>query len=73
MEAFMVESPDYGDNEALDAIWDTCKAGNMRACDSLAATARLESPAWTFGSTCGERTTEKLDGCVDSKFDTDKA
>lgn len=73
VEAFMVENPAYGDNEALDAIWDTCKAGNMRACDSLAATARLESPAWTFGSTCGERTTEKLEGCVGSEFDTDKA
>lgn len=45
----------YGDDPALDALWDACEAGDAQACDDL----YLDSPLWSeyeeFGGSCGGR------------------
>jgi len=54
----------YGDNAALDALWDACVAENWQACDDLYLQSPLGSEYESFGDTCGNRT----DGnqlCVD--------
>ena len=46
----------YGDDPALDALWDSCEAGDGDACDDLYWEAPLDSEYEEFGSTCGYRT-----------------
>ena len=46
----------YGDDPALDALWDACAAGDNDACDSLFMDSPVGSEYETFGDTCGGRT-----------------
>jgi hypothetical protein len=58
----------YGDDPALDALWDSCEAGDMAACDDLFRESPVGSEYEDFGDTCGNRT----DGstyCVDADVD----
>ena len=45
----------YGDDAALDDLWDACNTGELSACDQLFATAPYESEYSYFGETCGDR------------------
>jgi hypothetical protein len=47
----------YGDDAALDALWDACAAEDWQACDDLYSQAPIGSEYETFGDTCGNRTT----------------
>ncbi|HQY33961.1 MAG TPA: hypothetical protein PLS68_08325 [Actinotalea sp.] len=46
------EPYNYGDDATLDALWDSCAAGDMAACDSLYETSPVGSIYETFGDTC---------------------
>lgn len=46
----------YGDDPALDALWDSCEAGDYQACDDLYVNAPVGSDYEAFGDTCGNRT-----------------
>ncbi|TKR24349.1 DUF4190 domain-containing protein [Cellulomonas hominis] len=46
----------YGDDTELDALWDSCAAGDLAACDSLYSSAPSGSEYEEFGSTCGGTT-----------------
>jgi hypothetical protein len=48
----------YGDDSALDALWDACAAGSGKACDDLYFAAPIDSEYEQFGYTCGDRTNE---------------
>ncbi len=55
----------YGDDSALDSLWDSCEGGDMEACDDLFRDSPVGSDYEDFGDTCGGRT----DGgtwCADS-------
>lgn len=43
----------YGDDATLDALWDSCAAGNLAACDTLYDDSPGGSGYQQFGSTCG--------------------
>ncbi|NTW38980.1 MAG: hypothetical protein HGA44_03700 [Cellulomonadaceae bacterium] len=43
----------YGDDAALDALWDQCAAGDGQACDDLYFQAPIGSEYEAFGNTCG--------------------
>ncbi|WP_282944283.1 DUF4190 domain-containing protein [Cellulomonas endometrii] len=43
----------YGDDEALDALWDACESGDAAACDELYSSAPSGSDYEEFGATCG--------------------
>lgn len=43
----------YGDDEALDQLWDECERGVMSSCDDLYQVSPLESDYEYFGGTCG--------------------
>ena len=45
----------YGDDPALDALWDACAAGDGQACDDLYWSSAVDSAYEAFGNTCGER------------------
>ncbi len=45
----------YGENERLDALWDSCAAGDLGACDDLFMLSALDSDYESFGESCGER------------------
>jgi hypothetical protein len=45
----------YGDDPALDALWDACADGDMVACDELYWSTPVGSEYEAFGATCGER------------------
>ncbi|HEY0188941.1 MAG TPA: DUF4190 domain-containing protein [Cellulomonas sp.] len=45
----------YGDDTTLDALWDSCAAGDMTDCDSLYSTSPQDSDYESFGITCGDR------------------
>lgn len=45
----------YGDDRVLDALWDSCEAGEGEACDELWSTAPIGSAYEAYGVTCGER------------------
>ena len=56
----------YGDDAALDRLWDRCATGSMSACDDLYRQSPIGSEYQAFGDTCGER--QPLDTgrwCVD--------
>jgi hypothetical protein len=44
---------DYGDDPTLDALWESCNAGNPSACDDLFWQSPLGSAYEAFGHTCG--------------------
>lgn len=48
----------YGDDAALDALWDQCQAGSGLACDQLFDQAPIGSDYEQFAGTCGNRTQE---------------
>ncbi|WP_084039402.1 DUF4190 domain-containing protein [Demequina sp. NBRC 110053] len=48
-------SPTYGDDPALDALWDACEAGDDPACDDLYEQAEWNSGYEAFGDACGGR------------------
>jgi len=48
----------YGDDPALDALWDQCQAGSGLACDQLFDQAPINSEYEAFAGTCGNRTQE---------------
>lgn len=43
----------YGDDPALDALWDACAAGDLAACDELYFSAGIGTEYEEFGETCG--------------------
>lgn len=45
----------YGDDPALDELWDACDAGDGNACDELYSRAPSGSEYEQFGDTCGGR------------------
>ena len=45
----------YGDDPALDALWDACAAGDGEACDDLYFQSPIGSEYEEFGDTCGGR------------------
>lgn len=58
----------YGDDPALDALWDACEAEDWQACDDLYMQAPLGSEYESFGDTCGNRT-DGTSMCVDEYAD----
>lgn len=46
---------DYGDDPALDRLWDACEAGDGQACDDLFFQSPFDSRYEEFGNTCGGR------------------
>lgn len=53
VECVMVSADDYGDDAALDALWDQCEAGDGAACDELWLSSQLGSNYELFAATCG--------------------
>ncbi len=53
----------YGDDPALDRLWDRCESGDGIACDELWEQAPIGSEYERFGVTCGER--EEVLNCSD--------
>lgn len=45
----------YGNDPALDALWDSCEAGDNDACDDLFFDSPVGSGYEEFGATCGQR------------------
>jgi hypothetical protein len=60
----------YGDDEALDTLWDACGSGDGAACDELAATSSAGSEYEQFGLTCGG-TTEAYGFCASGSAGAD--
>lgn len=50
------EPDDYGDDPALDRLWDACEDGDMLACDELYEESPWGSQYEEFADTCGGRT-----------------
>ena len=49
---------DYGDDAALDALFDSCRDGDGAACDELYFTSPFGSRYEAYGNTCGGRFTD---------------
>ena len=45
----------YGDDPALDALYDDCAAGDATACDDLYVQSPPDSEYEQFAGTCGDR------------------
>ncbi|MEM9609283.1 MAG: hypothetical protein AAGA99_17800 [Actinomycetota bacterium] len=56
----------YGDDPALDLLWDDCAVGLLDACDELYLTSGFGSEYEAFGSTCGETSAETFGNCADA-------
>ena len=55
----------YGDDPALDALWDSCDGGDMAACDELFWSSSIGTEYESFAQTCGGRLSEETFGdCV---------
>lgn len=54
-DAWDSDADTYGDDEALDALWDLCGAGDMEACDDLWWVSPPGSEYEEFADTCGRR------------------
>jgi hypothetical protein len=54
----------YGDDPALDALWDACAGGDDAACEELFYSSPVDSGYEAFALTCGGRATEETFGCV---------
>ena len=44
---------DYGDDEALDRLWNQCESGDLLACDDLFFESAEGTEYEWFGATCG--------------------
>ena len=56
----------YGDNAALDALWDACTAEDWQACDDLYDQSDIGSEYEAYGDTCGNKyEAGTMDYCVD--------
>jgi len=55
----------YGDDPALDALWDSCEGGDAQACDDLFMDSPLASEYEDFGASCGGRFPGTDQYCVD--------
>lgn len=55
----------YGDDPALDALWDACVAGDLAACDTLYYDSPVGSEYELKGSYCGGLSTEPMSGSCD--------
>ncbi len=53
----------YGDDSAMDALWDACEQGDMGACDELYMLAPIGSEYETYGDTCGYRQEQGTSFC----------
>jgi hypothetical protein len=49
------EAMTYGDDPALDQLWDRCEAGELSACTELYYDSPWGSDYEEFGETCGQR------------------
>jgi len=49
------DAQSYGDDPALDALWDACEGGDGEACDDLFFQSPIGSEYEEFGDTCGGR------------------
>jgi hypothetical protein len=58
VDGAIAEPMAYGDDAALDALWDQCDAGSGLACDQLFDQAPINSVYEEFAGTCGRRTQE---------------
>ncbi len=70
IDCSVVEDPcEYGDDAALDALWDSCDDGDMMKCDKLFFDAEFGTIYEQFGDTCGRT---RFDGglCTDEPGDT---
>ncbi|MEO1062237.1 MAG: hypothetical protein AAFZ07_12525 [Actinomycetota bacterium] len=56
-------SPTYGEDPALDVLWDACALGDPEACNDLYWDSPIGSGYEAFGSTCGETQVETRGGC----------
>ena len=56
-EGGSVETADtaYGSNSEWDALWDSCEAGALSACDELYRVSPVGSDYESFGGSCGNR------------------
>ncbi|MCL3860599.1 hypothetical protein [Actinotalea sp. K2] len=67
----------YGDDPALDALWDACADEEWQACDDLFLESPLGSEYERFGDTCGDRTgggpscSEQMAGPAPTSTDVD--
>ena len=57
---------DYGDNAALDSLWDACEGGDGASCDNLYFESPVGSVYETFGDTCGYRYDQSPGFCEDA-------
>lgn len=57
---------DYGDDPALDALYDDCEDGDMAACDELYFASDVDSGYEAFGETCGDREDGSTAGFCDA-------
>jgi len=62
--AVFLGSGGYGDDPALDALWDDCAAGDYEACDDLYWQSPIGSAYEGYGATCGELARPIADQCV---------
>lgn len=53
----------YGDDPELDALWDSCEAGNMADCDDLYFSSSIGTDYEEFGNTCGNTTENSYGLC----------
>lgn len=60
----------YGDDTAMDALWDACSEGDWAACDDLTTETNSDSEYYEFGRTCGETEDEYNSGCEAIHFFT---
>lgn len=56
----------YGDNAALDSLWDACTAGDGASCDDLYFESPVGSTYENFGDTCGYRFDASPGFCEDA-------
>lgn len=54
----------YGDDAALDALWDACGGGDGAACDELYSVSGIGTEYERFAMTCGGTREESLEPCA---------
>lgn len=62
-DTLMSDANAYGDDPALDALWDQCDAGDGAACDELYFSSPFGSEYEDFGDRCGGRFEEAPISC----------
>jgi hypothetical protein len=67
-DSMIGDADTYGDDPALDALWDGCAAGDYAACDTLWWQSPIGSDYESFGSTCGERESSGQFGNCELEF-----